>query len=169
MNKIALIFSSVLLLSSWTVSANASETPKLQKCGEAKLRVLFWDVYESALFTPSGNYEPDARPFRLDIRYLRNISAENLISQTKKEWQSQGLTNPEQDSWLLTLAEMWPDVETGDTLALLVDENSHSQFSMNGVEIGRIESPQFSTAFAGIWLAASTTRPAMRAALIGAR
>ena len=166
MKKTTFIFAATLLLCSWVVHADVTEIAPLQKCGAAKLRVLFWDVYESTLFTPSGNYEPDARPFRLDIRYLRDISAKDLINQTKKEWRAQGLVNPQQDEWLITLADIWPNVATGDTLVLLVDEENHSEFSMNGVEIGRIESAQFSAAFAGIWLSPKTTRPALRAALI---
>ena len=169
MKMTSILISALLLLGSLTADVGAAEQLTLQKCGEAKLRVLFWDVYESALFTPNGSYSPDTRPFRLDIRYLRDISARDLITQTEKEWLAQGLADPEQEAWLQKLGEIWPDVETGDTLALLVDENGHSQFTMNGLEIGRIDHPGFSSAFSGIWLAETTTRPALRNALIGAR
>jgi hypothetical protein len=170
MKMSAILLSGLLLLGSLaSITANATEQSTLQKCGEAKLTVLFWDVYESALFTPNGSYSPDTRPFRLDIRYLRDISASDLIKQTAKEWRAQGLADPAQDAWLQKLGEIWPDVATGDTLALLVDEKSYSQFTMNGVEIGRIDNPSFSDAFAGIWLSDATTRPALRNALIGAR
>ena len=169
MKTFVILISGLLLLASLASAATATEQSTLQKCGEAKLTVLFWDVYESTLFTPTGSYSPDVRPFRLDIRYLRDISASDLIKQTAKEWRAQGLADPEQDAWLQKLGEIWPDVATGDTLALLVDENSYSQFTMNGVEIGRIENPSFSDAFAGIWLSASSTRPTLRDALIGAR
>lgn len=166
--KMSALLSGLVLLVSLASDATATEQSTLQKCGEAKLRVLFWDVYESTLFTPNGRYSPDIRPFRLAIRYLRDISASDLINQTQKEWRAQGLADPDQDRWLQKLGEIWPDVETGDTLALLVDEKSHSQFTMNGVEIGRIDNPNFSVAFAGIWLSERTTRPTLRDALIGA-
>ena len=34
--------------------------------GEARLKVLIWEVYDSALFTPSGRWQGDA-PYRLSL------------------------------------------------------------------------------------------------------
>lgn len=67
----------------------------LLKCGAARLKVLFWDIYESSLYTPDGTWSEGVRPLRLDIRYLRAISALDLVKQTGKEWAEQGKSSPE--------------------------------------------------------------------------
>lgn len=152
-----------------TESAEASlqALQSLQKCGEAKLSVLFWDVYESALYTPTGSWEPSVRPLRLQIRYLRDIAAKDLVKQTRKEWEAQSLSHPSHPEWLATLETLWPDVTKGDLLDLYVDENNISTFYFNGEKLGEIGEPLFGEHFAGIWLSPNTTRPELRAALIG--
>ncbi|GIS02001.1 MAG: hypothetical protein CM15mP103_05520 [Gammaproteobacteria bacterium] len=57
--------------------------------GEARLKVLIWEVYDSALFTPSGRWQGDA-PYRLSLHYLRNIPAAKLVEETEKAWREQG-------------------------------------------------------------------------------
>jgi hypothetical protein len=142
-------------------------TPDLQKCGEARLTVLFWDIYESSLFTPSGEYYPDIRPLRLEIRYLRAIKAKDLVAQTAKEWQAQGIEDSRHAQWLSVLTELWPDVSQNDVLALAIADNGRAEFSFNGQFVGAIEDPDFGRDFTGIWLSPNTTRPQLRAALIG--
>jgi hypothetical protein len=144
-----------------------SASPALRKVGEAKLTVMFWDVYESSLYTQTGQYAPNDRPLRLDIRYLRNIRGEDLIKQTRKEWRAQGLNHPQQEAWLERLAALWPDVSENDVISLLVDEQNVAHFSLNGKPLGTVEDPAFTQQFAAIWLSPDTTRPELRAKLIG--
>ena len=153
-------------LLAFALSASAT-TLGLQKCGEAKLTVLFWDIYESSLYTPTGQYHPDIRPLRLEIKYLRQIKADDLIEQTAKEWQAQGLHDSRHGAWLETLGTLWPDVRKHDVLALSITEDGSAAFTFNGEPLGVIEDPDFGSAFAGIWLSPTTTRPELRAALIG--
>lgn len=150
-----------------SAGALAPETTPLLKCGEAKLSVLFWDVYESALFTPDGRYRAGVRPLRLDIRYLRDIDADDLVTQTGKEWEGQGLTSEQHVAWLEQLRTLWPDVRKGDVISLNLDLNGRATFSHNGELLGRLDNPQFGEDFSGIWLSPETSRPALRSALIG--
>ena len=128
---------------------------------------FFWGIYESTLFTPDGDWSPDIRPLRLDIRYLRNIESANLVEQTRKEWQSQGITSEQHDRWLAVLETIWPNVTPGDVISLSIDLEGRSTFSFNGNRVGSIEAAGFGADFAGIWLSPSTSRPKLRAALIG--
>ena len=139
----------------------------LKKCGTALLKVLFWDVYESSLYTPDGKWQDNTRPFRLDIQYLRTISAEDLVKQTGKEWAEQGKASPQHNTWMDDLRELWPDVTSGDVISLAVDKAGVSTFLFNGEVIGSLSDPQFGEDFSGIWLAANTTRPKLRSQLIG--
>ena len=139
----------------------------LKKCGTALLKVLFWEVYESSLYTPDGTWQDDTRPFRLDIRYLRTISAEDLVKQTGKEWAEQGKASPQHTTWMEDLRTLWPDVTSEDVISLAVDKAGVSTFLFNGEVIGRLQDPQFGEDFSGIWLAENTTRPKLRDQLIG--
>ena len=151
------------------VEADADPDPNLtlKKCGTALLKVLFWEVYESSLYTPDGTWQDDTRPFRLDIRYLRTISAEDLVKQTGKEWAEQGKASPQHTTWMEDLRTLWPDVTSEDVISLSVDKAGVSTFLFNGEVIGRLQDPQFGEDFSGIWLAENTTRPQLRDQLIG--
>lgn len=148
-------------------NAALEQAPVLAKCGEAKLSVLFWDVYESTLYTPDGIYESGVRPLRLEIRYLRDIKGIDLVKQTGKEWRDQGLEDPRHTIWLGELLSLWPDVSKGDVITLDLDESGIARFSFNDDTLGSITDPDFGRDFAGIWLSPNTTRPELRAALIG--
>ena len=139
----------------------------LRKCGAARLKVLFWDIYESSLYTPDGTWSEGIRPLRLDIRYLRAISALDLVKQTGKEWAEQGKSSPQHMVWQGELLSIWPDVTEGDVISLAIDPSGVSTCLFNGDAIGTIGDPQFGEDFAGIWLSPDTTRPALRRQLIG--
>ncbi|TAA46955.1 chalcone isomerase family protein [Corallincola spongiicola] len=136
--------------------------------GEAKLKVMFWDVYYSRLYSPSGRYVDGQRPIKLEIEYLMDIDAEDLISRTKEEWKHLGVNHPNQVLWLQTLEMMWPDITENDRLAIVIDDAGHSLFLLNNTPIGRVEDPDFGQHFVDIWLSPNTSRPQLRLALLGA-
>jgi len=134
--------------------------------GEARLKVLLWKVYDSALYTPSGRWL-GAGPYQLSLTYLRDIPVEQLIKETRKAWDEQNRMHPEQENWLRALAEMWPDISAGDNLVFGVGADDQNQFWFNGQSIGGIDHPDFAAFFGGIWLSEDSPRPALRARLIG--
>ena len=134
--------------------------------GEARLKVLLWKVYDSALYTPSGSWL-GAGPYQLSLTYLRDIPVEQLIKETRKAWDEQNRMHPEQENWLRALAEMWPDISAGDNLVFGVGADDQNQFWFNGQSIGGIDHPDFAAFFGGIWLSEDSPRPALRARLIG--
>lgn len=162
-----------LLLSSATQSSSDithSALPSqsdLHHCGSARLKVLFWEVYQSHLFTPANTCNDAARPLYLEIEYLRDIKGSALVEQTGKEWREQGLESPEQGRWLEQLDALWPDVASGDRIGLYLDRRGEATFYFNDKPLGRISEPSFGRDFVGIWLAENTTRPALRRQLLG--
>ena len=134
--------------------------------GEARLKVLLWKVYDSALYAPSGRWR-GAGPYQLSLTYLRDIPVEQLIKETRKAWDEQNRVHPEQEDWLQTLAEIWPDISAGDNLVFGVGADDQNQFWFNGQSIGGIDHPDFAALFGGIWLGEDSPRPALRARLIG--
>ena len=148
-------------------AAGAADRGDMQLVGEARLQVLFWPVYDSRLFTADGDFSSGERPVRLEIQYLRDIKAADLVARTGVEWRDQGVEHPGMDYWLESLSKLWPDVTENDTLTLTVDENERSHFYRNGNLLGIIEDPDFGAHFLDIWLSPDTSRPELRTALIG--
>ena len=164
----AVLASLAIPLAHASTEAGIAAAPPMQKVGEAKLRVLFWDIYQSRLYTESGNYQRGQRPLKLEIQYLLDIKSDALVDRTRTEWEQQGLENANQEQWLAALRELWPDVSQNDVLVLEIDQDNRSTFYHNGNRLGTIEDAGFGQQFVDIWLAPTTTRPELRLALIGA-
>ena len=136
--------------------------------GKARLKVLFWNIYDSALYTPSGTWQGQG-PYQLSLHYLRDIPVNQLIEQTDKAWQEQGRNHPLQAEWLVQLTDIWPDVTQGDNLVFSVAASGHSGFWFNGEFIGGIRDEAFGPLFGGIWLDADSPQPDLRAKLIASQ
>ncbi|MEM1112237.1 MAG: chalcone isomerase family protein [Pseudomonadota bacterium] len=148
-------------------ACGAARAESLTLVGEASLRVLFWDIYNSRLYTETGSYERYQRPLRLEIEYQRDIPSDALVDRTGTEWDAQGLDHENQAAWLARLRELWPDVQQGDRLALELGEDNRSYFTLNGETLGAVDDTDFGQHFVDIWLSPRTTRPELRTALIG--
>ncbi len=163
-----------MLLLPMALAVTAQETPgaqpsALQMVGEARLKFLFWSVYDSRLYTADGDYQAGERPVRLDIQYLINIDSDDLVARTASEWEAQQRRHERQDQWLQALASLWPDVSESDTISLEIQEDNRAVFYRNGELLGSLDDPDFGQYFLDIWLSPQTTRPELRAKLLGLR
>ena len=145
----------------------ADPTADLQVVGEARLKFLFWQVYDSTLYSNSGTYQELEPNLALKISYRRKVSAEQLIRRTREEWQKMSLFSSQTEEWLLSLEAILPDVDKGDLVILKVDEELASNFYFNGSFIGRLGSPGFTQAFLDIWLSEEGSYPALQRKLTG--
>lgn len=141
--------------------------PEFIQVGQARLKVLLWSIYDSRLYTPTGEYEDGQRPLRLEIQYLRDIKAKALVERTQVEWEAMGRDHPRQGQWLARLGDIWPDISASDVLTLEIDTQNIASFSHNGQLSGRIEDPEFGQQFVDIWLSRDCTRPELRESLLG--
>lgn len=147
-------------------AVNAEQTA-LQKVGEARLKFLFWSVYDSRLYTSSGEYRDGERPLKLEIQYLLDVKADALLERTLMEWSDMGRSHPRQEQWRSELANIWTDIQSGDVLSLELDSRNRSTFRHNGEILGHIEDPEFGQEFVDIWLSDDCTRPEIRESLLG--
>ncbi|TDF38693.1 hypothetical protein EYS14_13325 [Alteromonadaceae bacterium M269] len=145
----------------------ASPVENLNIIGQAKLKVLFWDIYESYLYTDKQEYRPDVYPVALRIRYLRDISKDDLLERTDKEWKDLGLSKEQRQQGLALVENVWPDISKGDELLIKVDENQESTFYFNQKSIAHIKDKSFGPQFLDIWLSENCSRPELRNQLIG--
>ena len=132
LNKIILKLSVFVISMAATNLTLADPTADLQVVGEARLKFLFWQVYDSTLFSTNGTYQELEPNLALKISYRRKISAEQLIRRTREEWQKMSLLSSQTEEWLLSLEAILPDVDKGDLVILKVDEELASNFYFNG-------------------------------------
>lgn len=158
--------------------------------GEGRFKFAFWSIYDAYLYTPTGQFEHFKQtntvqtvktqslnpaiaveqlpaPFYLKLRYLREIEKADLIENTFDQWQKQAVDVAKLKRYKQVLNDTWPDrVIEGETLAIMVTADA-SQFYFNETPIGSKLDQEFGFIFAGIWLATTTTKPKLRAQLIG--
>lgn len=142
---------------------------ELKKVGEAKLKLLFWDVYNSSLYSKTGEYQAEQFPQMLKIDYLRDINAKDLIKRTQDEWEKLGIKKEVFKPWIPLLRDIFPNIKKGNTLMLSVGENNQSEFFFNDKTIGKITDPSFGVSFLRIWVDKDCSFPNVRDKLIGVR
>ena len=158
----------VALLVLTTARAQASPTDQLQPVGSTTLKVMFWTIYDSTLFTNNGQYRGVEPGLALKIDYRRNIKRDHLIGTTRDQWQELGLYDPGvSEDWLRALMELWPNIRRGDSITLVVEPDMSASFYHNGVSLGRLSDARFTESFLAIWLAENSTFPKLRDQLIG--
>jgi hypothetical protein len=140
----------------------------VKKIGKAVFSVFIWDVYESKLSTSSGQYPEISKNGTLiyKINYLRSITSKELIQRTIEQWQHLGIKEDVYNAFIPQLKEIWPNVTSGDSLALVIEQNS-SAFYFNNQFAGSIEDADFTPLFLDIWLSKNTSEPKLRTALLG--
>jgi hypothetical protein len=163
LNKYLLGMLTVLLAS----FAQADQRPDdLNLVGEAKLKIMMWDIYQCRLYTPTGRFEESTSEYMLEITYLRNIKNTHLVEQTHKQWQHLGIPDSQSEPYIEQLRALWPDVIEGDTLTMHVTATS-TTFFYNGAPTGEITEPSFGPMFVSIWLSPETSQPKLRKKLLG--
>ncbi|MBY5992589.1 chalcone isomerase family protein [Ferrimonas balearica] len=139
----------------------------LEPVGESRLKVLWFPIYHARLYSDDGRYDGIEAPLALDLEYLRDIEAEDLVDHTRSEWQRLALyEGATSEAWLAELTRLWPDVAKGDRLTLVMNPK-RSTFFHNGEALGSIDGLDFGERFLAIWLHPDSRYPRLRNALIG--
>ena len=154
----------------------AAPLDDLVEVGSGELRWFGMEVYEARLLTGGGQYDGTVAsgPQALEITYRRNISREQLVRTTEREWdrlaRELGLDSRSPvRGWLNELGAIWPDVAPGDRIIAFVEPAGPTRFYGNDGLLGTVDDPRFGPAFLGIWLHPDTRAADLRARLIGAR
>lgn len=139
-----------------------------QLVGKTTFSILFWDIYKSKLLTTTGKYPVNNIEDQLiyEINYLADISKADLIQRTVDQWKHIGKIEKDYLHFIPELENIWPDINEGDTLSLLI-HNEVNLFYFNQHYIGNIKSAKFGQLFLDIWLAKNTSQPNLRLELLG--
>jgi hypothetical protein len=137
--------------------------------GEARMEVLFWDVYDARLYAPGASWRPE-KPFALVLTYLLDLKGERIAERSIQEIRKQGFGDElTLARWYEMLIGIIPDVGDGDEIVGVSDSEGHTLFYHNGELIGEIREPEFTDRFFGIWLSELTSEPELRRNLLGGK
>lgn len=137
--------------------------------GTARLRFFGFSVYDATLWVAPG-FRSEAyaqHAHALDLAYLRSLKGVDIAERSLTEMQRQGpIAAAQGQAWLAAMTAAFPDVKAGDHLTGLHTPGVGARFWLNGQPRPAVPDPEFSRRFFGIWLADTTSEPAMRRQLL---
>ncbi len=158
------LFLFVALFSSFS---QASE--KFELVGSTRFSVLWFDIYDAALYSETGSYQFGQQPLRLTLNYLRDISAQQLLNETRKQWKDiPNLDKQKREQWLTQLEKIWPDIREKEQLSFILYNDDKGEFRISEETLGIIDSPGFARAFINIWIGPHSQFPRQAKKLSGA-
>jgi gluconate kinase len=139
--------------------------------GAARLRWLGLSVYEARLWV-AESFQPlryVAVPLALELIYARSLKGPLIAERSIEEMRRNGpLPDEDAQRWLTFMKDTFPDVAAGDRITGAWEPaQSRSVFYVNGAPVQALRDPGFGPRFFGIWLAPTTSQPAMRQQLLG--
>lgn len=141
------------------------DTPK--EVGKARLKFVFWNVYDATLIAPNGSYEQQ-KPFALALEYLRDFEGEEIASRSIDEMRKLGMKDEVKlAKWYQEMQALFPNVKEGEIITGVVDSAHVSHFYLDDKVLGKVHDKEFSTWFFNIWLSEDTSEPKMRRQLLG--
>lgn len=157
------------------VESPKTELARFREVGRGEMDWWFMTLYRARLLTPDGSYQPNSFPQQLEIQYYRDIPASRLLEATKHQWLHLGYDREQISAWLALLEGLWPDVKQGDRLSFVANGPQRGHFLFNDKPLAAIvidesassEHKRFADAFLAIWLSERSSRPQLRAQLIG--
>lgn len=153
-------------LPSVRAAAPTVQIEALRPVGQASLRVLWFYIYDATLLTATGEFDDKAQPLAISIRYRRKVARARLIAETAKQLQGK-LNSAVLQRSLEQLAELWPDIDVGDTLTFYMENPGLGHFYYNAAYLGSVKEPAFARAFIDIWIGADSAYPKLAARLTG--
>ncbi len=149
------------------VGVATRHVPDADLVGKARLKVLFWKVYDAELYAPNGAWSAE-EPFALSLNYLRKLEGEQIAKRTIVEMRKQGFEDEVTLArWFDDMRSIIPDVEKNTRITGVADNDQNTLFYSDGKLIGAIKDPLFTQKFFDIWLGEKSSQPKMRNKLLG--
>ena len=141
--------------------------PQAELVGEARLKVLFWNVYDAKLYAKGGVWKAD-EPFALSLKYLRDLDGEDIAKRSIEEMRKQDFDDEEaMTRWYDMLVKIIPNVSDTSTIVGIQNADKSTILYHNDDLLGEIPEPLFTQWFFNIWLGEKTSEQKIRRKLIG--
>jgi hypothetical protein len=147
----------------------AADLPGALWAGSGRLRYFTFNVYDATLWVAPGfNASRFAQTaLALQLTYLRSLDGHLIAQRSLTEMKrSANLTAAQEQRWLSTMEDAFPNVKSGDRITGLHQPGIGAKFWFNGSARAVVADPEFSRLFFGIWLAETTSEPRLRTALL---
>ena len=169
MAKISILLASLLvsplLLANQTIADKY--IPDAELVGKARLKVVFWNVFDAKLYAQNGEYNSE-QPFALSLSYLREIRGYEIVAKSVSEMRAQkAFSTEELDDWKNQLSGIIPNVDSETTITGIRNTEGATLFYKNGEIIGQIDDTRFTQGFFNIWLGENTSETGLRSQLLG--
>lgn len=141
--------------------------------GTAEYSVLFWDIYEAKLFSPTGtfNQQPNRFPqsLLLELTYKMNIEGKELATETANQWKKMKFEDLGNPAFINELTNLFPDIKENDTLAIEQTRSGEAKLLFNQQLIHTFPASKQVNQFLAIWLGKNSTEPKLMQKLTGQR
>lgn len=144
----------------WAVE---SVLPGAELRSEAVARYFGLPIYEAQLYTVEGAPFDWNEDFGLRLRYMRNLSQEDLVDATMEEMERLGGALPVRES----MKDCFQGVSRGDTYLAVTNGPSRIRFWRNGTQTCTLSYPQITYRFMSIFLGDNTRSRSFTQALRG--
>jgi hypothetical protein len=135
--------------------------------GTARFQVLFFKIYDAALFAPQGVYDRGA-PYALRLTYLINGRKDRIIKQTVKEMKRQRAASDSMiESWLPLMEAAFIDMPKGSSADFIHAADDRLVLATDGRVIAEITDRRFIRALMDIWLGPKVRDADFQLALLG--
>lgn len=155
----------ILLIFISSFSSYSKQSLKLQ--GRGIYTFFLLDVYEATLWT-SGTKNIYEGELNLQLKYKMNFEGKDIVKQTKKEFESAGVTSENSEKWVVELDSIFPDIKKGDSILASYKPFSGIKFYLNEKKfLGEVKDMELSKSFLDIWLGPKSSDPELRDRLLG--
>lgn len=144
--------------------------PAARLVGSGTLRFLGLRIYDARLWAdaalPAADF--DAHAFALELQYARAFAGAAIADRSIDEMRRAGpLDDARAERWRLAMTRAFVDVQPGDRLTGVHRPGRPTPFFRNAQPTAHVEDADFGRRFFGIWLAETTSEPALRRRLLG--
>ncbi len=133
---------------------------KDEPVGKARMTWALLDLYDATLYADGQTWDP-AKPYVLELTYLRKLNPSRVASVATEEMQRLGLKDTTAaESWRKQMTEWFGPITNGTKLAAIRNADGSTSFIKNGsTYLGTITDPRFGQHFFAIWLSSKSQRP----------
>ncbi len=148
----------------------AMELPQARLAGQGGFTWFGLTIYQARLWVGRQGYRgsaPEAAPFVLELRYERALDGRGIAEASVEQMRKIGAgSEPQRQSWLHTMARIFPDVKAGERLSGAYLPAAGARFYLDGKLLAEVPDAAFARAFFGIWLDPASSAGALRQALL---
>lgn len=148
-------------------TAAAALVPGVHLVGKGTLTFFGLRIYDGHYFAAAKAYSV-GEPFALLLTYHRKLHGDAIATRSSEEIERLGVGSiDDRAGWDKAMRGLFPDVHAGDQITGVNLPGTGVQFFRNGKSLGTVTDPSFGRAFFGIWFDPKTSRPELRAHLLG--